>query len=160
VNIEGAPVGGGALFPPLKEEVATGNLAEPIGTVKSTGNPRVGEVGWSQPGNPNPIEWNTTLTVDTMATLVPPKDASTCYIMTFLNSVISESNPEVTKLNIDLQGIHPNALHIDWQDIQNRLRKDIQKTGVSQPVFAIELKSLMNKYVSHALRAAAATAGN
>ena len=144
----------------LKEEVAGGILHPPIGSIKPPGQPYVGEWNWSQPSNPNPVAWTEPLTADLIAALVPPANADQCYITHFLNSVISEANPEVPKLNIDLPGIHPDVLRIDWADIQSRMRMDIKITGVSEPLFAIELKSLMKKYMAQSLHALAAPTGH
>jgi hypothetical protein len=160
VKIVGAPVGQWNRFPGLKEEVAQGMLRRPIGSAKPAGDPYVGEVDWRQASNPNPVAWDRRLSGDLIAALVRPANVDRCYITHFLNTVIGETNSEVRKLGIDLPGIHPDTLRIDWADIESRMKMDIIGTGVSQPLFAIELKSLMSKYISQSKHAAAAPLGH
>lgn len=152
VNVVGPPLGGATAFPRLKEEVAMGILNSPIGEMRSPGDPYVGEVGWSTPGVSDAVEWRRRLSVEEMAKLIPPTDAGNCYLSHLLNNVLHKSNPAVLKLNVDLPGIDPVALGIDWASIQNRMKNDILVTGVSQPLFAIELKAVMALYVSQAVR--------
>jgi hypothetical protein len=151
VRVAGACFGEATKYPPLKEEVATGSLQPAIGTVGPALNPYVGEIGWRQPGSANPIPWNTRLSATEMANLVPPQDAGKLYIADFLHNWAAE-NPKVAALSIDLERL--KSLSIHKSDIQHRLVMDIKGTATSQPLFAIELKSLMEKYVSYVLQSA------
>jgi len=155
VKVLGACFGEATQYPPLKEEVATGALQPAIGNVGTAQNPYVGEIGWRQPGSASPVPWNTRLTAAEMANLDPPQDASKLYIADFLHNWAAE-NPKVASLNIDLERI--KRLSIEGTGIQNELNKDIRTTGTSQPLFAIEVKSLMKEYVSRVLQSASAGA--
>jgi len=157
VHVVGAPLGEAIKFPPLKEEVATGSLRPAIGTVGTTQSPYVGEIGWRQPNATAPIAWNSRLTAAEMANLAPPQDAGRLYIADFLHNWAAE-NPKVAALNIDLERI--KKLNINKADIQNKLVMDVKGTGTSQPLFATELKSLMEKYVSFVLQSNSAAAAS
>jgi hypothetical protein len=148
VKIVGPPLGEAALLPRLKEEVSLGMLQKPLGKAEIQGEPPIGEINWRD-GADKPVNWDATLTAAQVDQLHPPAagDDGNCYIKDFL--YVQAGQQKHAKLNIDIDGI--KKLTIDWDQIQNMVRMDILNTGVSQPVFACELKALMKQYVQNVI---------
>lgn len=99
---------------------------------------------------PVPVKWNERLSVAEMSNLIPPQDAPDCYIADFLYSQV----PSHTDLGVDTAAFDSNkpaCLRPHWRDIQNSLGIDMKRTGVSQPLFAFELKSIMRMYADKAI---------
>jgi hypothetical protein len=141
VTIVGSAFGVPGL-PPLKSEVALGGLNQSIAVIEPLRKPIVGEINWRRQNVQNPDPWNKRLEVHEMADLQPPNNSTgaDCYV----NELISLLKLYRDGLNLDDDNL--NNLAVDWAKVSNMLNLDIKATGVTQPVFAIELKALMEQY--------------
>jgi hypothetical protein len=154
VSFVGPPVRFIPGLPALKLEVAQGLLCRDLrGSVRASEKTFVGEKEWSDASG-NPLDWFDEVTLDRLAVLKPPANHDSGYIAYFLTEVL-KMHPE---LGLDKDGL--GALKVVTTDVQDCIRKSTEDgQRVLQPVFAAELKTLMDQYVRGALSAAmAATA--
>src|SRR5262249_18195063 len=135
-------------LPRLKEEVALGVPKPPIGKVSLPGEPLVGEIKWRGAAGAE-VDWKDRLSVAQLKQLQRPADGddSKCYIKDFLH--IQAQQQQHARLNIDANGI--KSLKVKWDAVEHMMAIDFLNSGVSQPVFACELKSLIQQYVQHVI---------
>ncbi len=133
---------GPAGLPPLKSEVARGGLQRAIGSVEPPQTPILGELNWKRRKMAEPEKWDKRLEVHELSDLHPPNDSTgaDCYI----KELIALLETLRTGLNLDEENLNQAKLAVNWANISSALNLDA--TGIVQPVFAIELKALMDQY--------------
>ena len=135
---------------PLKSEVVLGLLAPKIGEVgaRRPETTILGEVGWRTPDGKT-LEWSDEVGAAQLQTLVSPPNHDSGYIAFFLNRVVPE---HVDLLGLDGPGL--KLLRLDPARVQDQLRRSVAKNlEVLQPVFALELKVLLDRYLERAAQA-------
>ena len=128
-------------LPPPKYEVATGLLRGGLGAVTKKPTTIAGEVNWGA-ADGTEIRWDTEVTADQLANLKAPADHEASYAYELLKIVL----PKHGDLDLDMAGIQ--KLTLPTAAIQNRIRRSAEASEqVLQPIFACELKTLMDRYV-------------
>jgi hypothetical protein len=132
-------------LPPPKHEVAIGLLCGRLGVVAKAPTTVVGEVRWKS-ADGTEIGWNTEVTAAQLANLKPPDDHESSYAYELLKIVL----PRHADINLEMTGLQ--KLTLPTAAIQERLRRSAEVSEqVLQPIFACELKTLMDKYLDSVL---------
>jgi hypothetical protein len=135
---------------PLKSEVVRGLLAPEIGEVgaRRPETTILGEVGWRTPEGKT-LGWSDEVGAAQLQTLVSPPNHDSGYIAFFLNRVLLE---HADLLGLDGPGL--KLLRLDPARVEDQLRRSVAKDlEVLQPVFAVELKVLLDRYMERAAQA-------
>ena len=141
-------------LPPMKHEVALGlEKAAFSSKIRHGDKTQVGEKKWKLNGQE--VEWSKEVTADELASLTAPSmsDFDSTFLAVFLGFLKQESD-----LNLDLAGF--KGLKIESASIEGCVRKTSNESQEVQPVFACELRSLMEQYVSNAIGAKATGASD
>ena len=142
INVLGKAMDGADL-PALKTEVSQGALLRKFGEVpqQDVGKAILGEINWRRPGSQDLVDWNTTLERSEMTQLLSPDDATgvDCYIQQLVSHLKKEHKLFLVDDRID-------NLVVDWAQVAHLVKTDLIENEVTQPVFALELKSLLNQY--------------
>ncbi len=102
----------------------------------------LGEVGWHEEGAED-LTWDARVDAKKLARLVPPENLDSGFIAFFLSQVVPQYLEE---LNLD--GLGLRGLRLAPGTAQNALRASVSGGyEVLQPVFAVELKVLLDAYV-------------
>ena len=140
VSVIGLPLSNtfGAL-PALKQEVARGLLGRPLGgeVLKKTMT-FVGESEWSDANGK--VEWDRLLGLEEMSRLRPPSSYDSNFIAWLKTSVL----PKHAELGLDIDRL--KQLRVQTSIVQ----QEIGSAGdeqILQPIFACELKALMQDYI-------------
>lgn len=105
----------------------------------------LGEIGWQNKAGEN-LDWDERVNSKQLAQLIPPVNHDTGYIADFLSQVVPRYLDE---LNLDSNCLR--GLRIAPDKVQNALRGSVSGGyEVLQPVFAVELKVLLETYVERA----------
>jgi hypothetical protein len=136
---------------PLKSEVAQGllkqqTLEEPP---KRRDTTMLGEIGWYDSEDPDKatLPWDHPATAEQLRRLKPPPNHESGYAAHFLSRVVPQ---HVDVLGLDSAGL--NALRLDSAKVQDYLRRAVAgDDGVLQPIFGVELKVLLEKYLERAI---------
>lgn len=129
---------------PLKGEVVQGLLAPPLSGEKPErpATTIVGEIGWRDKAD-QPLEWDAEIGAAEIETLKPPPNHDSGYMAHFLSRVVPKHADD---LGLDLPALR--SLRLDSAKVQNQLRQGVaEDQEVLQPVFAVELKVLMEEYL-------------
>ncbi len=129
---------------PLKGEVVRGLLRGPLGGEAPTRPTKVmiGEKGWGYKAG-EPLPWDTEVDAAQLAKLVPPANLDSGHAAHFLARVVPRY---AQNLGLDEPGML--QLRLDAAKVQDNLRKSLADgQDVLQPVFAAELKALMERYL-------------
>jgi hypothetical protein len=129
---------------PLKSEVVLGLLAPPLSGEKPERPTTtiVGEIGWRDKAG-EPLDWDAEIGAAEIETLKPPPNHDSGYMAHFLSRVAPKHADE---LGLDLATLR--TLRLDSAKVQNQLRQGVaEDQEVLQPVFAVELKVLMEEYL-------------
>jgi hypothetical protein len=129
-------------LPAPKREVALGLLCEPLGgNVKKKPTTAVGEVHWKHPDGIE-VAWSAEVTAEELAKLRPPVGLDDSFAAFLLDKIL----PKYTEINLDLEGL--GRLKLETGKIQECIRRSAEVSEqVLQPVFACELKVLMDQYL-------------
>jgi hypothetical protein len=139
----GLPIRFSPEYPPLKIEVARGLLSSQLelGRASSIGAV-IGETLWTK--NEIKQEWDTRLSAEDMARLAPPDDFASTTLGNFLTEILRHKDLP-RSLNLDDKKLA--KLHVTGADVQDLIRQLADgEDHIVQPVFAYELKVLMQKY--------------
>ncbi len=105
----------------------------------------VGEIGWRDQAG-EPLAWDAEIGAAQIETLKPPPNHDSGYIAHFLSRVVPK---HADNLGLDVAGLR--SLRLDSAKVQNQLRQGVaEDQEVLQPVFAVELKVLMEDYLRKA----------
>lgn len=132
---------------PLKGEVVRGLLAPPLKGEKPERptTTLVGEIGWRDQAG-EPLAWDAEIGAAQIERLMPPPNHDSGYMAHFLSRVVPK---HANDLGLDVAGLR--ALRLDSARVQNQLRQGVaEDQEVLQPVFAVELKVLMEDYLRKA----------
>ncbi len=135
---------------PLKSEVAQGLLKrQPLQqSPERRETTLLGEIGWHDPEDPDKatLPWDHQATAEQLRRLKPPPNHESGYAAYFLSRVVPQ---HVEVLGLDAAGL--SSLRIDSAQAQDYLRRAVAgDDGVLQPVFGVELKVLLDKYLERA----------
>jgi hypothetical protein len=137
----------------LKSEVVRGLLPPALSGAKPQRfeTTVVGELGWRTPDG-KVLEWDAEVGAEQLRLLIPPPNHDSGYMAFFLNRVIPEY---LDLLGLDAMGL--KSLRLDPARVQDHLRRGASKESeVLQPVFAVELKVLLERYLEQAVHGHAA----
>ncbi len=132
---------------PLKGEVVQGLLAPPLSGEKPERptTTLVGEIGWRDQAG-EPLAWDAEIGAAQIERLKPPPNHDSGYMAHFLSRVVPK---HANDLGLDVAGL--KALRLDSARVQNQLRQGVaEDQEVLQPIFAVELKVLMEDYLRKA----------
>jgi hypothetical protein len=135
---------------PLKGEVVQGLLAPSLSGEKPERamTTLVGEIGWRDQSG-EPLAWDAEIGAAQIETLKPPPNHDSGYMAHFLSRVVPK---HADNLGLDVAGLR--SLRLDSAQVQNQLRQGVaEDQEVLQPVFAVELKVLMEDYLRKARNA-------
>ena len=142
VELLGPPLRFDRNLPPMKHEVALGMERKPLkGKVHKGGTTLVGEKGWKLNGEV--VEWSTEVSADQLGELELPPNFETSFVAGFREFLKSHS-----ELNLDLEGFQ--KLKVKAGRVSSCVKKTSIDSQELQPVFACELRSLMEQYVANA----------
>ena len=141
-NFKGNPMRYDIRNPELKTEVAKGLLLPPLNVRQMPKDGiLIGEVEWTRKGEPQ--KWYQRLSAKEMAELEPPKNFDSTTIGHFIE--IAKDPLTIERLNLDPHNL--KALYVEGSNVQDLIRTLADgEDFVSQPIFAYELKVLMQKY--------------
>lgn len=150
VNFRGQALKFDDNYPRLKAEVSTGLLTDP--NTRLTSNPPASvsadEKGWTKTTSNLPVKWTDSLTPADLADINAPSggDKDSTSITDFLVSILHEDEKNSLEgLNVDKKRLQ--KLKIDGNAVVTLIRKEATKDDlVLQPIFAFELKALMQQY--------------
>ena len=131
-------------YPALKTEVAKGLLAPPLREIPKQQPCVVGEVGWTREGKK--VDWHTRVEPQELGQLEPPDNFDSTTIGEFSFEVlVTDRGKYLESLNLDRALL--KTLVPEGSSIQGLIRaQESSDTYVPQPVFAYELKTLMQQY--------------
>jgi len=132
---------------PLKGEVVRGLLAPPLSGERPERptTTLVGEIGWRDQSG-EALAWDAEIGAAQIERLMPPPNHDSGYMAHFLSRVVPK---HANDLGLDVAGLR--ALRLDSARVQNQLRQGVaEDQEVLQPVFAVELKVLMEDYLRKA----------
>lgn len=138
-----------------KEEVVRGLLADelgpdPIGASSAEGpetSTILCEIGWKDTQG-KVVEWNTRLTAEKLRELRAPRNHDSGYMAQFLGSVLPK---HARALFVDHEAL--GRLEIDSSQLDHLMKLTCQgEQTVLQPVFAHELKTVLEQYLRTAAR--------
>jgi hypothetical protein len=143
VELLGPPLHFSHELPPMKHEVGLGLEMKPLkGKIQKGGTTLVGEKGWKLKGEV--VEWSTEVSADQLAELEPPPNFEASFIAGYREFLKIDS-----ELNLDLDGLQ--RLRVKTGRIESCVKKSSTDAQEIQPVFACELRSLMEQYVANAM---------
>ncbi|MBT9333145.1 hypothetical protein [Paracidobacterium acidisoli] len=147
-------------FPQLKTEVAKGLLVKSTAlrdlSEKLDGSV-AGEIGWTTRQGQK-IDWQTWLKPGDYQNLIPPPDFESTTIGHYRAELLAQESFGRFHLNLDDDRL--KALHVDRGYVQQLISDAADANGhASQPLFAYELKALMNAYANAVSQIVAAPAG-
>jgi hypothetical protein len=105
----------------------------------------IGETRWKKdPTDADPQAWDTRLSAEDMARLVPPDDFNGTTLGNFLTEILRHK--ELPR-SLSLDDKKLARLHVTGSDVRDLIRQLADgEDHIVQPVFAYELKVLMQKY--------------
>lgn len=133
---------------PLKGEVVRGLLLEPLSSDAPQRSEKtlVGEVGWRLEGGAS-LAWDAEVGPAEIRKLLPPPNHASGFAAHFLQRVVPK---QAEDLGLDAEGLR--AIDLNSAAIHHYLRAGIASgLEVLQPVFAVELKVMMEDYLQKAL---------
>ncbi len=134
-----------------KEEVVRGLLTPPVWVGEAASNEVTrttipGEVSWSD-SKKSPVEWHTELKAEDLSGLQPPPNYDSCYIAQFMTGVVAR---HIEEFNLDPRlATMWDGSGLFSSKVQNYVKlgaADAHDT-VLEPVFAAELRAILDQYV-------------